>query len=113
MQQEKVSREELLEEAKWKVTHGEAPNEDAIKDWNRMERKRLMAAESAMSRGDELRVQNPLNFAKTTAEPRPTAYIPDELGIPKPYGGSAPFKPSELGSSMRHIKLPNPKPIEI
>lgn len=50
---------------------------------------------------------------KTTAEPRPTAYIPDDLGIPKPYGNSAPFKPSELGTTMRHIRLPNPKPIEL
>ena len=103
----------MLEEAKWKITHGEAPTEDAVKDWNRMERKRLMAAEAAMGHGDELRIQDPRNIAKTTAEPRPTAYIPDEMGIPKPYGGSAPFKPSELGSSMRHIKVPNPKAIEI
>lgn len=113
LQQEKVARDELLEEAKWKITHGEAPTEDAVKDWNRMERKRLMAAEAAMGHGDELRIQDPRNIAKTTAEPRPTAYIPDEMGIPKPYGGSAPFKPSELGSSMRHIKVPNPKAIEI
>jgi hypothetical protein len=52
----------------------------------------------------------------TTAEPRPDAYIPqniDELPIAKPYGSHAPFKPQEPGSTMRHIKKPNPKPIEI
>jgi hypothetical protein len=52
----------------------------------------------------------------TTAEPRPNAYIPQEefeLPIPRPYGKAAPFKPSEQGSTMRHIKKPNPKPIEI
>ena len=52
----------------------------------------------------------------TTAEPRPNAYIPDnenELPIPRPYGAHAPFKPNEPGSSMRHIRKPVPKPIEI
>jgi hypothetical protein len=50
---------------------------------------------------------------RTTAEPRPNAYIPDDLGIPKPYGGAAPFKPSVLGANLRHIRKPEPKPIEI
>ena len=113
LQQEKSSREEQLEEAKWKLSHGEAPTEDTIKDWNRKERKRLAQTEAALQSGDELRLMEPNTMAKTTAEPRPTAYIPDELGIPKPYGGSAPFKPTELGSTMRHIKMPNPKEIEI
>ena len=52
----------------------------------------------------------------TTAEPRPNAYIPDddaELPIPRPYGSLAPFKPSEPGSSMRHVRKPIVKPIEI
>ena len=52
----------------------------------------------------------------TTAEPRPNAYVPQndtELPLPKPYGRLAPFKPQEPGSTMRHIKKPNPKPIEI
>ena len=42
----------------------------------------------------------------TTAEPRPNAYIPEELGIPKPYSSLAPFKPSAAGSTMRHIRHP-------
>jgi len=52
----------------------------------------------------------------TTAEPRPNAYIPqneNELPLPRPYGRLAPFKPQDPGSTMRHIKKPNPKPIEI
>ena len=52
----------------------------------------------------------------TTAEPRPNAYIPDhdsQLPIPRPYGKHAPFKPAESGSTMRHIRKPVPKPIEI
>jgi hypothetical protein len=52
----------------------------------------------------------------TTADPRPNAYVPTEeheLPIPRPYGSHAPFKPSEPGSTMRHIRKPVPKPIEI
>lgn len=47
------------------------------------------------------------------AEGRPNAYIPEDLGIPKPYGGFAPFKPSEASSTMRHIQLPRPREIVI
>ncbi len=47
------------------------------------------------------------------AEPRPNAYIPESLGIPKPYGGFAPFKPQEPGSTMRHIRKPQPKEVVI
>ena len=52
----------------------------------------------------------------TLAEPRPNAYIPQsdtELPLPKPYGSQAPFKPSQPGATMRHIRKPVPKPIDI
>jgi hypothetical protein len=49
----------------------------------------------------------------TTAEPRPNAYIPDELGIPKPYGAFSPFKPSAPGTTMRHVRKPAPREIVI
>eukprot|EP00605_Chrysophyceae_sp_TOSAG23-4_P000871 GSChrysophyteH1.ASY1.ANO1.962.1 assembled CDS len=81
----KTSREKILEEAKWKLDHGEPPTDDAVKTWNRNERKRLANIETAIH----------------------------DMGIPKPYGRSAPFKPTEAGSTMRHIKMVNPKAIEI
>ena len=31
----------------------------------------------------------PAQITRTTAEPRPNAYIPDDIGIPKPYGNCA------------------------
>lgn len=31
--------------------------------------------------------------APTTAQPRPQAYVPEHLGIPKPYGRFSLFKP--------------------
>jgi len=51
--------------------------------------------------------------SKTTAEPRPNAYIADDIGIPKPYGAHAPFKPTPLGANLRHIKKPQPRQVII
>lgn len=114
LQQEKTSREKLLEEAKWKLDHGEPPTDDAVKTWNRNERKRLANIETAIRREEELAEETDGKLGvKTAAVPRPSAYIPDDMGIPKPYGRSAPFKPTEAGSTMRHIKMVNPKAIEI
>lgn len=56
------------------------------------------------------------NGTFTTAEQRPNAYIPEDenvLPIPRPYGALAPFKPTEPGSNMRHIRKPTITPIEI
>lgn len=55
----------------------------------------------------------PSQLTYTTAEARPNAYIPEELGIPKPYGVQAPFKPTQQGSTMRHIRMPQKHDIEI
>lgn len=114
LQQEKMQREKELEEAAWNFDHGAAPSDEAVKDWERIERKRTLRLESSIKREEDMQLIQPLNVTKTAAEPRPTAYIPDELGIPKPYGNLAPFKPTEAGSTMRqHIRAPNPKPIEV
>ncbi len=51
----------------------------------------------------------------TSAERRVNMYIPEDspLALPKPYGNLAPFKPSELGSSMRHYKKPKQKDLQV
>ena len=108
-----MHREKALEEATWRFDHGEAPSEDAVKELGRSDRRRVMMMEAALHRQEEMQMEQPDNMLKTAAEPRPTAYIPDELGIPRPYGHAAPFKPSDLGASMRHIRPPQIKPIEI
>ena len=114
LQQEKSGREKTLEEARWKLDHGEPPTDDAVKTWNRNERKRLSNIETAIRREEELQEDSDGKLGvKSAAVPRPTAYIPDDMGIPKPYGQSAPFKPTEAGATMRHIKMVNPKAIEI
>jgi hypothetical protein len=119
LQQEKLHREKLLDDAKWKLNHGEAPSDQAEILLQRTVRNNLIKQEIALKKSLELPLAsgagggNTAFLVKTAAEPRPTAYIPEDLGIPKPYGNLAPFKPTEGGSSMRHIRNPVIKPIEI
>lgn len=113
LQQEKTYRDKLLDEATWRLDHGEVPFDEAAKEYDLIERKKAQEIERLTRREEEVRLQQPTNTSNTTAEPRPTAYIPDDLGIPKPYGNLAPFKPTESGSTMRHIKQPQIKQIEI
>ncbi|ELU12496.1 hypothetical protein CAPTEDRAFT_228195 [Capitella teleta] len=119
LQQEVKEKEAELEQCYMRMEKGEAPNDEIERDWQRHVR-------------DEMRKMNEKNMARmvadeedqyvlaggtvTTADPRPNAYIPEddtELPIPRPYGAHAPFKPNEPGSTMRHTRKPNPKPIEI
>lgn len=53
---------------------------------------------------------------KHTMEHRPTAYLPsgadDEIiRVPRPFGKNAPFKANDPGSTMRHIRMPQPVPL--
>eukprot|EP00002_Diphylleia_rotans_P011919 TRINITY_DN2344_c0_g1_i2.p1 TRINITY_DN2344_c0_g1~~TRINITY_DN2344_c0_g1_i2.p1 ORF type:complete len:930 (+),score=260.77 TRINITY_DN2344_c0_g1_i2:170-2959(+) len=115
LEQERKEKELSLEEAKWLVDQGQPPTADAERTWYRMERDRLRRKEQAIM--VQAQTENAAALAygaiETTAEPRPNAYVVDELGLPRPYGGLAPFKPSDPGSSMRHIRKPVAKPIEI
>ena len=130
LQQEKDEKVKVIAAAAQQVANGEAPSEEAIKDWMRLER-RMSEAKSKLGQtySTKYALGNSLGSSsggslydfdrenlqlKTTAEARPTAYIPEDLlGVPKPYGNLAPFKPSTLGTSMRHIRNPIPKPIEM
>lgn len=115
LQQERLQREKALEEAEWRMNHSEAPSATAENMLYRLERTQAQREEMAAKRAAELPLLGapPGSFLRTAAEPRPTAYIPEDLGIPKPYGSMAPFKPSEAGTNMRHIRNPVIKPIEI
>lgn len=80
----------------------------------RGERERAALAELREQREQELAEDDPSQaVTRTTAEPRPNAYLPEALGIPRPYGAYAPFKPSDPGSTMRHIRKPEPREIVI
>mmetsp|Transcript_31115 Transcript_31115/g.93311 ORF Transcript_31115/g.93311 Transcript_31115/m.93311 type:complete len:362 (+) Transcript_31115:1622-2707(+) len=104
LEEERSTQEWSLDEAQRAVDQGEAPNEEAARELSCMEA-------MAIERQKELNLTRYVihypakNTLRTTAEPRPTAYIPDEglgLGLPKPFGGMPPFKPTLPGSTMRH-----------
>ncbi|DBA98634.1 TPA: Coiled-coil flagellar protein [Trebouxia sp. C0004] len=111
---DKEALEEAVMAASDKLQAGEAPTEDVERDWQQMERDRTQLWD--MKRQAEMIHQiqdDQVMGPPSLAESRPNAYIPEDLGIPKPYGGFAPFKPTEPGSSMRHIRVPNPGEIVI
>jgi len=111
LEQEKGVKVEELNDAKLKLEQGLAPTEDAEREWERMLRKQEMRQEMIARRQEEVR-QMQGDF-QTTAIPRPNAYMPEDLALPRPYGAMAPFKPSEPGAGMRHIVKPQPREIEI
>jgi hypothetical protein len=112
LQQEKHLREKELDDGRTRVEQNLPPTEEAEREFYRLERDRI-AREGGEMAGGMGGGMGGGNISRTTAEPRPNAYVPDDIGIPKPYGALAPFKPVEPGSSMRHIKRPNQSQLEI
>jgi len=111
LEQEKGSKIDELDQAKERLEEGLPPTEDAEREWDRMERRKAIRSEMIARKQEEMRqAQGEL---QTTAIPRPNAYMPEEIALPRPYGAMAPFKPSEPGASMRHIVKPQPREIEI
>ncbi|RNA21673.1 coiled-coil domain-containing protein [Brachionus plicatilis] len=118
LQEEVKTKELLLEQYYSRMEKGEAPSDEMEQEWLRFldSEERLRNSKIAKQMPEDKIVYTMQDGYVTTAEPRPNAYIPQneiELPIPKPYGNSAPFKPQEIGANMRHIRKPNPKPIEI
>ncbi|KAJ8301978.1 hypothetical protein KUTeg_020965 [Tegillarca granosa] len=119
LQQQLKEYEADLEQCYIRMEKGEPPSEPIEREWLkylRDEERRLRDKEELRLEEEEEEQYKIAGGVTTTAEPRPNAYIPDddsELPIPRPYGKHAPFKPSEAGSTMRHIRKPVPKPIEI
>jgi hypothetical protein len=100
-------REGSVERAYMRLEAGQPPDEATEQQWQQLLREEQLALK---------RVLGPAEEAQSTAEPRPNAYLPTaegELPLPKPYGSHAPFKPSPAGANMRHIRKPQPKPIDI
>ncbi|KAM4678210.1 coiled-coil domain-containing protein 146 isoform 2-T2 [Discoglossus pictus] len=119
LQQEAREKEKYVETCYMRIEQGLPPSEETEQEWRRMlhmaRRQQMDRQEKArLAEEDEQRLLP--NGVYTTAEQRPNAYIPENelaLPLPRPYGGLAPFKPSESGSNLRHIRKPTIKPIEI
>lgn len=119
LEQERDHKEGSLKQATGRMAEGLPPTDDAEHEWFKMERNRFMRHQAVLNR---TRYQEELTgeldataqtLVRTTASVRPNAYIEEQFGIPKPYGGKAPFKPSQLGASMRHIRKPVVREIEL
>ncbi|MBN3298360.1 CC146 protein, partial [Amia calva] len=118
LKQEVQDKEAFLEACHRRLEQGLPPSDDMELEWLRTlreeEQRRAEGKERARVAEEEERHQLP-SGVYTSAEARPNAYIPqdDPLPLPRPYGALAPFKPSEPGANLRHIRKPVPKPIEI
>lgn len=118
LQQEKHDATVDVEECTRRFQQGLPPNEFSEHQLGRLIAHRLrddeMRVTKQQMRAAQAHAQNfPTQLTYTSAEARPNAYIPEDLGIPKPYGQQAPFKPTQLGTTMRHIRVPQKRDIEI
>ncbi|KAI3366797.1 hypothetical protein L3Q82_009457 [Scortum barcoo] len=118
LQQEIKEKEHQMDRCQQQLEQGLPPYPEIEEEWRRMlrDKKRRQRDKEERERLAEQDEWNQLpNGEYTTAEIRPTAYIPetDPLPLPKPYGAQAPFKPSQPGANMRHIHKPTLKPLEI
>merc|ERR1712151_1249155 len=116
LQKERDDACERMTHARENIAQNLPPTATADAEFQKMvqtEQQKEVDKQAAAQRKQEEEIMNS-NYTRSTAEPRVNAYIPEEEhGLPKAYGNNAPFKPTVLGSTMRHIRKPNPKPIEL
>ncbi|XP_047276624.1 coiled-coil domain-containing protein 146 isoform X7 [Homo sapiens] len=119
LQKEVREKEDFIFTCNSRIEKGLPLNKEIEKEWLKVLRDEEMHALAIAEKSQEfLEADNRQlpNGVYTTAEQRPNAYIPEAdatLPLPKPYGALAPFKPSEPGANMRHIRKPVIKPVEI
>ncbi|XP_048355860.1 coiled-coil domain-containing protein 146 [Sphaerodactylus townsendi] len=119
LQQEMRDKEHFLMSITSRLEKGLPPPKAVETEWLKVLRDEEMYEEAAEARAQHLEEAEKLALpttVQTTAEQRPTAYIPDDertLPLPRPYGALAPFKPNEPSSNLRYIRKPIVKPIEI
>ncbi|KAK2892683.1 hypothetical protein Q8A67_012671 [Cirrhinus molitorella] len=118
LQQEMKDKELELDLCQRRAEQGLPPSDSIENEWRRCLRdqhRRQADAEKKARLAEEDEWNQLPNGVYTTAELRPNAYIPadDPLPVAKHYGALAPFKPTEPGANIRHIRKPKYKPIEI
>ncbi|XP_006834425.1 PREDICTED: coiled-coil domain-containing protein 146 [Chrysochloris asiatica] len=119
LQKEVREKEDFIYSCNSRIEKGLPLNKEIEREWLKVLRDEEMYALAIAEKSQEFAEADSRQLPSgvyTTAEQRPTAYIPEAdatLPLPKPYGALAPFKPSEPGANMRHIRKPVIKPIEI
>ena len=116
----KEERDRLVDDlamARERAASGEAPDEDAEREWARRVRSEETASAAARDREDAAAAAARADGSTTSrAAQRPNAYVPSDpksMGVPRPYGAHAPFKPTAPGANMRHYRAPEPREIVI
>jgi chromosome segregation ATPase len=116
LQQEKDGLEHVVEEAVERIQQGLPPAPETEVEYQKMvrDKDRYQQEREIRIQRDAFEKSMPPFAVKTTAMPRVQQYVPvGGMGLPKPYGSNAPFRPSDVGTNIRHIKKPNPRDIEI
>ncbi|XP_052494594.1 coiled-coil domain-containing protein 146 [Budorcas taxicolor] len=119
LQKEVKEKEQFIFTCNSRMEKGLPLNKEIEREWLKVLRDEEMYALAIAEKSREFleaETRQLPNGVYTTAEQRPNAYIPEAeatLPLPKPYGALAPFKPSEPGANIRHIRKPVIKPIEI
>eukprot|EP00762_Andalucia_godoyi_P001761 ANDGO_07059.mRNA.1 Cilia- and flagella-associated protein 58 len=118
LQLERDEVKKTVEDAEQRVAIGEPPTDDAEDGFYRDMTDRLRRQEMLLDRKKQLEAERnlPATITRTTAEPRPNAYIPDDdLGLPRPYGGTAPYRPADTKEgatgALRFFHKPKPREI--
>ncbi|KAF6250573.1 hypothetical protein COO60DRAFT_1681477 [Scenedesmus sp. NREL 46B-D3] len=110
----KEQLQQLLETARQRLEAGQSPTEEAEMEWAAMCRQQETLDDLKQQREEVAAILDQKGALQhTSAETRPNAYIPEDLGIPKPYGAFSPFKPTAPGTTMRHVRKPAPREIVI
>lgn len=91
----------LLMNAKRRFASGEAPTDAIEAQWFQTLRHEKTIQKLSEEKREIQRIL--AEGKKSFCEPRPNAYIPDDLGIPRPFGLGV-FKPTPAGATMRHIR---------
>ncbi|KAM4615636.1 coiled-coil domain-containing protein 146 [Polymixia lowei] len=112
LQQEITEKQLQVDVCQQRLEQGLSPCAEMEEEWRRALRDKRRRQRDKQER--ERLAEEEERSQHTTAKTRPSAYIPeaDCLPLPKPYGALAPFKPTEPGANIRHIRKPKPKPIE-
>ena len=99
----------LVDQARDNLSNGLAPTEDADAKLQKLVKKEHLYQEYLKSNLERKYLEQDMaemDGPRSTANVRVNAYIPehDALGLPRAYGGRAPFLPTPNGSNMRHYR---------
>lgn len=115
--EEDVSKaEEHVTAARQRAEQGAAPSDDIELQYQRQRAHEQRRREVMLQRKERLATETGAPDLRTTAEKRANAYIPDsDLGLPKPYGSHAPFRPNMDAQATAHrfYRRPGARPVVI